>query len=76
VVQVVHQKYISPETIEDWIRSPQKTCHNVYVIWKVVVLSFPLIGGGLVWNIGDGSRVQLGEDPWVGSDIAHTLLVI
>jgi len=31
-----------------------------------VVLTFPLIKNWLVWNVGDGSKVILGEDLWVG----------
>jgi len=28
---------------------------------------FPLIGNHLVWYVGNGKQVRLGEDPWVGS---------
>eukprot|EP01018_Ginkgo_biloba_P039380 Gb_12932 [translate_table: standard] len=47
---LAHQKYISPESIEDWIRSPQKSIHNVSAIWKAAVTAFPLLGSGLVWK--------------------------
>jgi hypothetical protein len=41
--------------------------HNAYVIWKSIVLFFfPIIGEGIVWKVGNGKRVTLGEDPWVG----------
>jgi len=45
----------------------RKSFQNASVIWKAVILSFPLIGKWLVWKVGAGNRVRLGNDPWVGS---------
>jgi len=33
------------------------------VIWKAVVSSFPVIRENLVWDIGDGRKLRIGEDP-------------
>ena len=30
--------------------------------------AFPLVGKWLVLKVGEGNRVRLGEDPWVGCD--------
>ena len=43
------------------------------IIWKALVQAYDLIGTGLVWRVGSGSRVRLGMDPWVGSSRSHLL---
>ena len=47
--------------------SPPKCVHNVSIIWKAIVLSFPLVGMLLVWGVVNGENVWVGSDPWVGS---------
>ena len=42
--QVIAQKYIFPDSIEDWIRNPRKTHGGGSVIWKAVVNSFHIFG--------------------------------
>ena len=44
-----------------------------YVVWKAMVLDFPVVGKWLVWKVGYGSKVKLGEDPWTSSDTNHRL---
>jgi hypothetical protein len=46
--KVVGMKYISPDKIDDWLRKPVKSLQNVSIIWKVVVLAYPLVGDWLV----------------------------
>jgi hypothetical protein len=70
---VVLQKYIEPDSLETWIRSAQKSLKGVSVIWKAIVKSFPVIGEGLAWKIGNGHRVRLGADPWAGCEGQHLL---
>jgi len=62
------QNNISHELVEEWIGKLMKNIHNVSIMhWKVVILSFLLIGNGsLVWKVGKASKFRLGEDPWVG----------
>ena len=48
--------------------------HNISIYWKSVVSSFDLVGRWLSWEVGNGSSVILGEDPWVGSVYSHILL--
>ena len=38
-----------------------------------MVASVHTIEQGLAWNVGDGSRVRLGRDPWVGCTARFTL---
>jgi hypothetical protein len=43
-VQVVRDKYIAPNTVEDWIRKSLKQQNNASIIWKVVIYAFHLVG--------------------------------
>lgn len=38
--------------------------------WKALCFAFSVVGSLLAWNIGNGSRVAIGEDPWIGG-VAH-----
>ena len=64
--RVMYEKYIAPDSILDWIRNPNKSHQGGFVIWKVVTKSFDVIGENLVWKVGNGRRVRVGEDPWLG----------
>ena len=64
--EVVVHKYILPQMVDEWVKNPMKNTHNVSSMSKVVALSFPRIAICLVWKVGDGGRVKLWEDPWVG----------
>lgn len=43
-----------------------------------MVLAFPLVGNWLVWKVGRGTKVKVGEDPWIGcgEDFRLTVRVI
>ena len=66
-------KYIAPDSIIDWIRNPVKIHRGGSVIWKAVIKSFVVIGENLVWKVGDGKRVSVGEDPWLGCNGGYRL---
>ena len=71
---VMIQKYISPESMEDWIRRLVKSHVGGSIFWKVVVKSFDVIGNGLAWMIGNGRKLRVGEDPWTGCLQQHKLM--
>ena len=52
-----------------------KTHKGGSVSWKVVVLSFDVIESNLGWNVGNGRKLRVGEDPWVGCTQQHRLPV-
>jgi hypothetical protein len=70
---VIAQKYISPDSIEDWIRSPLKASTNGSIIWKAMISSFPVVGDSLAWKVGKGNHLRIGTDPWPGSGNSHIL---
>lgn len=70
---VVTQKYVHPDNIEDWIRRPVKACLNCSIIWKAILKSFLVIGDEMAWRIGKETKVRLGIDSWPRSGHAHLL---
>jgi hypothetical protein len=71
--QVIHQKYIAPLSILDWVRSLNKSSAGASIIWKALIKDFDLVGMGLVWRVGNGCLVRLGLDPWPGCQLGHIL---
>jgi hypothetical protein len=69
----VYQKYISLESIEEWVRNPSKRRSNCTIIWKELIHSFSVIGEGLAWRIGKGTKVRIKADLWPSSGINHIL---
>ena len=65
-VQEISQKYISPSSIEYWIRSPLKSFQNGASVWTTIVKAFHLIDDWLTWKVRNGHQIHLGEYLWVG----------
>lgn len=55
-----------PLSLDEWIRKLNKMVPNSSIIWKVVIASFNIIGGGLTWKVGNGQKVDISLEPWVG----------
>ncbi|KAK6115303.1 hypothetical protein DH2020_007572 [Rehmannia glutinosa] len=60
ISKVLQAKYFPHNTFLESIIS-----HNPSYIWRSVVESKKVLGSGLVWNIGDGSKVNAWFDPWI-----------
>ena len=71
--RVIKQKYLPEESIEAWIRNPRKSHSGGSMIWKAVVKSFHLIESKLAWNVGNGEKLLVGRDPWLGCTQEHIL---
>ena len=72
-MKVVVKKYISPFSLIDWIRQPQNTYKGGSIFWKAIIKLFHLIEDHLAWNVGDGTSVRIGLDPWLESGIQYIL---
>jgi hypothetical protein len=70
---ILIQKYIRPDSLEDWIRKPEKKLTNCSIIWKSIQNYFQVISDGLAWKVGNGSCLRIGLDPWPGSGVNHSL---
>lgn len=55
------------------MRRKDKRVPNGLVIWKATVKSFRIIEARLAWHIGNGKKVRIGIDPWVGCRAEHEL---
>ena len=64
---MISQKCIAPLSILDWIRNPRKSFAGGSVIWKALVKSFHILETNLVWNVGSGRKLRVGEDLWMGN---------
>jgi len=71
--RVIKMKYFPEDSIEDWVRNPRKSHQGGSMIWKAVVKTFHIIENKLAWNVGNGLRLLVGRDPWVGCNIDHVL---
>eukprot|EP00253_Pinus_taeda_P031398 PITA_31398 len=71
--RAVKRKYIDPTPLEDWIKNLIKTQKNVSAIWKATLESFKVVEQGLAWKIGNGEKVKIGKDPWVGCNGNYAL---
>lgn len=64
--RVLKSKYLPRQSIVEWIRQPHKSSKGS-IISRALVSSFPLVGPWVVWQVGNGKEIRLGEDPWLGS---------
>ena len=51
--------------VKDQIRSYQFLVKGASNIWKCMVKYFPLLGKWVGSKVGNGYKLQVGEDPWV-----------
>eukprot|EP00253_Pinus_taeda_P013898 PITA_13898 len=71
--RTVKRKYIDPTPLEAWIRNPVKSHKKVSAIWKATLESFKVIEQGLAWKVGNGEKVKIGKDPWIGCNENYAL---
>lgn len=73
LMEVFMQKFIRHDSLEDWIRFPNKVKGNISTLWRLVINYLDLSTSGLTWRIGHGHKIRLGYDPWKGSGEIHIL---
>jgi hypothetical protein len=47
------------------VQAPQEVPKGS-IVWKALVEAFLLIGQWTAWRVGNGCRIRIGEDPWIG----------
>jgi hypothetical protein len=65
-IRVMNSKYFPNLFVTDWFRTPVKSSKGS-IVWKVLVEAFPLVGSWTMWKVGNGKKVHVGEDPWIGA---------
>ena len=43
--RIIYQKYITPLSVIEWIRAPDKTNLHASIFWKAIAKSFDIVGG-------------------------------
>jgi hypothetical protein len=72
--KVISAKYFTSQSLEDWIKNPRKLRTLGSIGWSAMMDAYHLIGDFLCWKIGNGSKVRIGEDPWIGGGGGFKLL--
>ena len=67
------QKYISPDSIEEWLQNPVKSYVGGSIFWKAVIKSSDFIEDSLAWMIGNGRKIRVGEESWIEFIQQHKL---
>jgi len=70
---VLKYKYLQKKYFEDWIKMPNKSILNTSNFWHDFVKSYPWMGSWLSWRIGNGKKIQLGIDPFIGGEEFYKL---
>ena len=65
--QVTEQKHISPCTFMERLGNIRRNIKIVSNQWKILELTFPIIGNIMAWTIENGEQVRLGFDYILGS---------
>jgi hypothetical protein len=71
--EILYRKFISPTSIEDWIRNPKKLHKGGSNFLKARSQVTHLITKHLYWKIGNGERVRLGTNCWAGQGPSYKM---
>ena len=71
--EVFISKYLKKYSMEYWIRKDDKSISQASNIWYGFTRTFPWLGSYISWNIGNGEKVILGIDSFVGGDTFYNI---
>ena len=57
----------------EWVKNLRKIYKGVFIFWKYINQSFPMVGDIISWKVGDGSRTFIGIDSIMGSSLMAIL---
>lgn len=66
-ILVVRSKYLKIVSPVHWINNLLLHFRNASLIWRSIIATFPYISEHLSWQIGNGMKVHIGIDPYVGA---------
>jgi hypothetical protein len=58
--QVLKAKYYPDGNLLSAIEKP-----GISYSWRSIVRGFQTIKSGMIWRVGDGSRINIWNDPWL-----------
>lgn len=64
--KVLLDKYIKPQSVEQWLKDGKVAHHKLFVIWRGFMDVLPHIKDHLWWQVGSGNSIRLGIDRIVG----------
>ena len=70
---VVKRKYIDLIPMDEWLRNLDKRYPQASIVWKETLDSIKIIKQGILWHVGNGEKIRLGQDPWVGCNEGYAL---
>jgi len=70
---IVKRKYIKSIPIDEWMCKTDKNTLNASTIWKATMNSFNIVEDALAWRVGNGEKLRIEIDPWVGCNEDFTL---
>jgi hypothetical protein len=65
-VKLMKNKYIQDLFMEYWIQTHSSVVKEASIVWKCLLKYFPLLGNWTTWKIGNGKKVKIKDDPWIG----------
>lgn len=63
---IIVRKYVIHRSIIDWIICQRKNIINLSTHCNALIQAFPINGRWLVWKMGNGEKVRVEVDPWIG----------
>ena len=42
-------------------------------MWRALIATFDAIDEWIIWKVGNGRRLKIGQEPWIGCYVAHKI---
>jgi hypothetical protein len=72
--KAIKKKYLKGSDVVFWLRLENYKFSVASNFWRNFLSTLPLLKKWLVWSVGNGSQVLIGQDPFVGSGPHFKLL--
>jgi len=58
-------KYLKGKTMDEWLRLARRHYPKASLVWKALIKAYHMILKWVSWQVGNGGKVRIGEDPWI-----------